>query len=70
MNIIVNGEQKTIDGDVLPYTDACEMAGFDGQRILSVTVRNPDREGKCLIPGACIFVKDGAIINVADTSGT
>lgn len=70
--IRVNGREVSGTWDSLEYADVVELAGFDPERVLSVTydkrVDSDTRRAGILTIGKVVRDVDGMIFNVADTS--
>lgn len=70
--IIVNGRAVNVRARALDYRAVVALAGYDPERLLSVTYRaksgNWKREG-VLSPGQSVEALPGMVFNVADTSG-
>ncbi len=69
-HIVVNGEHKTIDTDVLKYEDVVNLAfpGHDPQNIYSVSFEKAKEphEGD-LVAGQQVVIKDGTEFDVTLT---
>lgn len=64
---IVNGKLVTLPRDT-SYREVVQAAGYDGERVLSVTYRKGKHVGGILHVGEPILVEAKMIFNVADTS--
>jgi hypothetical protein len=76
MTIIVNGIEYRLIGAVpgeeeLSYEIVVALAGWAPSRIVSVTYKDDDsyRHGVIVSPGTTVVLDEGAVFNVADTSG-
>jgi len=69
--IIVNGHSLDTDAAQLTYEQLVEMAGYQNDRLWTVTVNyrpENDKRGRVPEPGWPVIVRAGMIVNVADTS--
>jgi len=67
--ITVNGQSfDAVPGSDLSYADIMTMIGEKPDRVLSVIVKQPGREGSALTPGNSFRVAGGEYINAVDTS--
>lgn len=72
MKIIINGIQHNFDNISLTYKDLITKAGFEENRIISVTYQSKrigdiQRSG-ILNPGTYVEIEDGMVFNAYDTS--
>jgi len=70
--VIINGKAFDLSQCTISYRELVELAGYNGDDLVTVTYRTKSvgdvkREGS-LYPGRTLFVSDGTIINIADTS--
>lgn len=67
--ITVNGEGKTVEGREHGYEEIVKLAGFNPERILTVTfTRAANGKQGSLTPGQKTVIAAGTVFNVADTS--
>ena len=73
ISVVINGRQKQIDKDVLPYRDVVALAydspAFSDQIVYTITYKrgHGSKPEGTLVDGETLRLKDGMIINVGRT---
>lgn len=67
-DVIVNGRKHSVNTIRLSYADALSLAGHNGVRTVTWSIPKKNRAGS-MVAGDSVWVCDGMVVNVANTSG-
>lgn len=69
-NITVNGRPTSVTGDTISYEELVALAYLRADYLYTVSViyLRDDKKGRIPVPGESVEVREGMVVNVADTS--